>query len=162
MTKTRICRWTLRLFLSILASLGTAVGAERDESGMRAELEARERVPDGGNFAPDPQEPVVVALGKGGRILFSGDDGASWRQVFFGAPTTSHGYWVTRSLAYTGGMFATTIGWGKPPMVLASDDGVNWRHLAPPLSEQEGETKVDPMDMPGAWTMAGDERSGQR
>ena len=143
-------------FLSFaLSPAWLSAADDRPPAELEAELAAREKVAQGGDFEPDPRTPVVVAVGKGGRIITSSDDGASWEQVFFGAPTVSHGHWVTRSLAYTEGMFATSVGWGQPPMTLASDDGVNWRHLAPPPEQQEGEMKVDPMEMPGAWTMAG-------
>jgi len=139
--------------------IGCAVGLhaadERAPEALEAELAAREKVAPGGGFEPDPQVPVVVAIGRGGRIVHSSDDGKSWKQVFFGAPTVSHGHWVTRSVAYTEGMFVATVGWGKPPLTLASDDGVNWRHFAPPMEQQEGELKVDPMEMPGAWKMGG-------
>jgi len=143
------------LILLLCLTGSSLLATDADPARNQAELDARERVPAGGDFAPDPQVPALVAVGVGGRILFSNDDGVSWEPVFFGAPTTSHGYWVCRSVAYTAGVFAVPIGWGKPPMVLASDDGRNWRHLAAPPDRQTGEEKVDPMDMPGAWTMVG-------
>lgn len=120
-----------------------------------AELAARQAVPQGGNFQPNPQIPAIVAAGGGGRILVSTDDGRTWEQRFFGAPTASHGHWTTRSLAYTDGLFAMPTGWGRPPMVIASEDGLNWRHFLPPKEEQTGPDKFDPLDMPGAWKMAG-------
>jgi len=152
----------LTIFAALLLALTSfplhqAWTAEKwTEAQIEAELAARKLVPEGGNFQPEPQIPVIIAVGQGGRIILSTDDGQSWEQVYFGAPTPGHiGHWMTRSAAYTGGLFLVPLGSGKPAMVLASDDGRNWRHLLPPESEQEAAEKFDPLDMPEAWTMDG-------
>jgi len=144
---------SIAVFLSFTCFVNHSSSAEWTEAQTEAELAARERVPEGGNFQPNPQMPVTVAVGGGGRVILSVDDGQSWEQVFFGAPTHGHGYWATRSVAFTDGLFIMPVGWGKPPMALASDDGRNWRHLLPPKTEQDGEEPIDPLDMPGCWTL---------
>lgn len=113
----------------------------------------RKEIPLGGDFKPDPQAPVFVAVGHGARILLSRDDGKTWKQVFWGYPGSDHGGWATNSVAYTAGVFAVPIGWTKPTSYLASEDGVHWRHLT------EGKTaladKNDPSLMPTTMSMAG-------
>ena len=118
---------------------------------------ARSSIPLGGDFRPDPKQPVFVAVGHGGRILLSRDDGETWGQVYFGHAGSDHGPWATKAIAYTSGMFVVPIGWGAPGAWLASDDGLNWRHFT------DGKTKLkgvkgadgDPTVMPGTWGIAG-------
>jgi len=95
------------------------------------EAAKRAAIPLGGDFDPRPQQGIFVAAGHGMNIVVSRDDGKTWKQVFFGGPCGDHGAWaVWNSVAYTDGVFAIAAGWGAPGTVLASDDGLNWRHLA--------------------------------
>lgn len=103
---------------------------------IKAGEQRREEIPLGGNFQPDARSPVFVAVGHGARILLSRDDGRTWKQVFWGYPGSDHGGWATNSVAYTNGVFAVPIGWTFPTAYLASEDGVNWRHLS------DGSTKL--------------------
>lgn len=120
-------------------------------------LQRRAEIPLGGGWQPDPKAPVFVAVGHGGRILLSRDDGQRWKQVFWGHAGADHGPWATKAIAYTNGVFVVPIGWGAPGAWLASEDGVNWRHLT------SGETQLmgmkgadgDPTIMPGTWGIAG-------
>ena len=124
---------------------------------MESATKRRAEIPLGGDFKPDPKSPVFVAVGHGGRILLSRDDGQTWTQVFWGHAGSDHGPWATKAIAYTDGVFVVPIGWGVPGAWLASEDGVNWRHLT------SGETKLkgvkgadgDPSIMPGTWGIAG-------
>lgn len=132
-------------------------GADPPADWTAAGEKRRAEVPLGGDFAPDPKQPVFVAVGHGGRILLSRDDGQSWTQVHWGYPGSDHGPWATKAIAYTEGVFVVPVGWGAPQAWLASEDGVNWRHLT------DGQTKIsgakgaaeDPSIMAGTWGMAG-------
>lgn len=96
---------------------------------VEAALALRKEIPLGGDFKPDPKLPVFVAVGHGGRILLSLDDGQNWKQVFWGFAGSDHSPWATKAIAYTNGVFVVSIGWGAPSTWLASEDGVNWRQL---------------------------------
>ncbi len=124
---------------------------------VAAAEKARAAVPLGGDFQPDPTVPAFVAVGHGGRILLSRDDGMSWEQVFFGHPGADHSPWATKSVTHSGGVFVVAVGWGAPTAWLASEDGVNWRHLTDGRSTLAGvkESKEDPTVMPGTWGLAG-------
>ena len=108
-------------------------------------------------FGRFPRAPVFVAVGHGGRILLSRDDGETWKQVFWGHAGSDHGPWATKAVAYTGGVFVVPIGWGAPTAWLASEDGENWRHLTAGMTKLTGikEAEGDPSVMPGTWGIAG-------
>ena len=124
---------------------------------LAAGQKARAVIPLGGDFRPDPKQPVFVAVGHGGRILLSRDDGRTWRQVNFGHAGSDHGPWATKAIAYTGGVFVVPIGWGAPGAWLASDDGLTWRHLTDGRTRLQGVKGADgdPTVMPGTWGIAG-------
>ena len=144
------------LLLLALASFST-LAADLPPEFVAADEAAREAIPLGGDFRPDPKEPVFVAVGHGGRILLSRDDGANWEQVYFGHLGSDHSPWATKAVAYTEGVFVVPIGWGAPAMWLASEDGVNWRHLTSGESKLEGVKGADedPAIMAGTWGIAG-------
>lgn len=123
----------------------------------QAAFQRRGEIPLGGDFKPDPKSPVFVAVGHGGRILLSRDDGQTWKQVFWGHPGSDHGPWATKAVAYTNGVFVVPIGWGAPTAWLASEDGQNWRHLTNGRTKLTGiqEADGDPTVMPGTWGIAG-------
>ena len=100
---------------------------------------------------------MFVAVGHGGRILLSRDDGKTWKQVFWGHAGSDHGPWATKAVAYTGGVFVVPIGWGAPTAWLASEDGENWRHLTSGETKLKGikEADGDSTVMPGTWGIAG-------
>lgn len=128
--------------------------AEPPAEFIKAGEQRRVEIPLGGDFQPDPKTPVFVAVGHGARILLSRDDGKTWKQVFWGYPGSDHGPWATNSIAYTGGIFAVPVGWTFPTSYLASEDGVNWRHLS------NGNTKLSIKGegkavMPTTMSMAG-------
>jgi len=110
----------------------------------------RDQIPLGGNFKPDPKVPVFVAIGAGARILMSRDDGNTWKQVFWGYPGSDHGGWATNTVSYTKGVFAVPVGWTT---YLASEDGVNWRHLTDGKTPLVTKTDLD--EMPTTMAMAG-------
>lgn len=114
----------------------------------------RKEISLGGDFKPDPKVPVFVAVGHGARILLSRDNGRTWKQVFWGYPGSDHGAWATNSIAYTKGVFAVPVGWTNPTSYLASEDGVNWRHLSDGSAKlpTKGEGKAL---MPTTMSMAG-------
>jgi photosystem II stability/assembly factor-like uncharacterized protein len=124
---------------------------------VAAAEKARADVPLGGDFHPDPKQPALVAVGHGGRILLSRDDGKTWTQVHFGHLGSDHSPWATKAVAYTNGVFVVAIGWGAPSAWLASEDGVNWRHLTGGDTKLKGVkgAEEDPSVMPGTWGMAG-------
>ena len=147
-----------RLFASplLLALLGAAtIAAEKPPAEWVAKgEEKRAAIPKGGNFSPEPEEGIFVAVGHGARILVSRDEGKTWTQNFFGYPGSDHGGWATSAVAYTEGVFAVPVGWTKPTTYLASDDGVNWRHLTNGAKPVQGK---DPLEMPTTMSMAGGE-----
>ncbi|MEO0415064.1 MAG: hypothetical protein AAF226_08950 [Verrucomicrobiota bacterium] len=118
---------------------------------------ARAKIPLGGDFQPDPKAPVFVAVGHGGRILMSRDDGMTWEQVYFGHLGSDHSPWATKAVAYTNGVFVVPTGWGAPSMWLASEDGVNWRHLTDGKTTLKGVKGADenPAVMADTWGIAG-------
>jgi hypothetical protein len=131
--------------LLLLLSLTAAFAAETPDPAGEA---IREKVPLGGDFAPNPKVPAFVVVGHGGRIIVSKDDGKSWTQTFFGVPGADHGAWATKTATYGDGVFVVGIGWGGPTNRLASEDGVNWRHLTKGETELP-ESKGNPRIMPG-------------
>ena len=150
-----LCRFALPL---LAAQWFHVTGADKPPPEFVAAAEkARAAVPLGGDFQPDPKQPVFVAVGHGGRILLTRDDGKSWKQVFFGHPGSDHSPWATKAVAYTEGVFVVPIGWGAPAAWLASEDGVNWRHLTNGESKLTGVKGADEDSsvMPGTWGMAG-------
>ena len=139
------------------ASLPSSRAADEPPEFVTAALKRRAEIPLGGDFKPDPKSPVFVAVGHGGRILLSRDDGQTWKQVYWGHPGSDHGPWATKAIAYTHGVFVVPIGWGGPTTWLASEDGVNWRHLTNGQTKLTGikEAGGDPTVMPGTWGIAG-------
>jgi len=138
-------------------ALNVATAAKVPPEFAAAAEKARAKIPLGGNFKPDAKQPVFVAVGHGGRILLSRDDGKSWKQVYFGHLGSDHSPWATKAVAYTDGVFVVPIGWGAPVMWLASEDGVNWRHLTDGktvLKSVKG-TRENPVIMAGTWGIAG-------
>jgi len=131
--------------------------ADEPPEFVAAAMKRRSEISLGGDFKPDPRSPVFVAVGHGGRILLSRDDGQTWKQVFWGHPGSDHGPWATKAIAYTNGVFVVPIGWGAPTAWLASEDGVNWRHLTSGQTKLKGikEADGDPTVMPGTWGIAG-------
>ena len=118
-----------RIFALVVTLFATTGLAAEPAEWVDAGEKRRDQIPLGGDFKPDPKVPVLVAVGHGARIVLSRDDGKTWKQVFLGYPGADHGGWATNSVAYTGGVFAVPVGWTQPTSWLASEDGVNWRHL---------------------------------
>lgn len=144
----------LLLFLFACPLLAPVLWADKPPAAfVEAGEKRRAEIPLGGDFQPNPKQPVFVAVGHGARILLSRDDGNTWQQVFWGYPGSDHGGWATNSVAYTNGVFAVPVGWTNPTSYLASEDGIHWRHLT------DGQTKVgrgdDPALMPTTMSMAG-------
>jgi photosystem II stability/assembly factor-like uncharacterized protein len=133
--------------------LATSVAAAESPELVAVGEQRREEIPLGGNFTPDPKVPALVVCGHGGRIIVSKDDGQTWTQTFFGAPAADHGVWATRTMTYGDGLFVVACGWGAPTSYLASDDGVNWRHLTKGDAKLP-ESKGNPRVMPGTWGLA--------
>ncbi len=127
-----------RILPSLLALLATPLfAAEPPADWIAAGEKRRDQIPLGGDFKPDPKAPAFVAVGHGARIVLSRDDGKTWKQVFWGYPGSDHGGWATNQVAYAKGVFAVPVGWTTPTSYLASEDGVNWRHLT------DGKTPLD-------------------
>ncbi len=155
--KSRVPRSFLIALVLYVCSGFMADAAEPPAEIVQAGLQRRAEIPLGGDFKPNSKSPVFVAVGHGGRILLSRDDGETWNQVFWGFAGSDHGPWATKAVAYTGGVFVVPIGWGSPTAWLASDDGVNWRHLTSGSARLKGvkEADGDPSVMPGTWGIAG-------
>lgn len=155
--KSRLSFLSASLACVALLSPVAALAADLPPEFVAAAEKARADVPLGGDFQPDPKASAFVAVGHGGRILLSRDDGKNWDQVFFGHPGSDHGPWATKTVTHTGGVFVVAVGWGAPTAWLASEDGVNWRHLTDGRSTLIGvrESKDDPTIMPGTWGLAG-------
>ncbi len=138
------------LTLAFILLAATVVVAEE----IPEDAKIRDTIPLGGDFQPNPKVGAFVVVGHVARIIVSKDDGQTWKQAFFAAPGADHGPWATKSVAYTSGVFAVPVGWGGPTIFLASDDGVNWRHLtsgAAKLPDAKGEPRL----MTGTWGLAG-------
>jgi len=127
--------------------------AQPPDAFTQASVERRKQIPLGGNFTPNPEIPLFVAVGHGGRILASADDGSTWHQVFFGHPGSDHGDWATNSVAYTNGVFAVSLGWPFYTAIIASEDGIHWRHLTD--GSQVIKTADDPSDLHSVMAVAG-------
>jgi photosystem II stability/assembly factor-like uncharacterized protein len=163
MNTTRNQQITMRNIAGlVLLALGgihgwSAPAADVPPEFVEAALRRRQEIPLGGDFKPNPKLPVFVAVGHGGRIVLSRDDGQTWKQVFWGHPGSDHGPWATKAIAYTNGVFVVPIGWGAPTAWLASEDGANWRHLTNGSTRLKGikEANGDPTVMPGTWGIAG-------
>ena len=109
--------------------LSPATAKETPEEAA-AQEKIRADIPLGGNFDPKPEQGIFVAAGHSMNVVASWDDGKTWKPVFYGAPGGDHGRWaVWNSVAYTNGVFAIASGWGAPGTIIASDDGLHWRHL---------------------------------
>ncbi|MCL4206602.1 MAG: hypothetical protein KJ000_29315 [Pirellulaceae bacterium] len=148
----------LAIIVLSVSSLAISVrAAEESVEFLEASARRRTEIPSGGDFKPDPKSPVFVAVGHGGRILLSRDDGQSWTQVFWGHAGSDHGLWATKAIAYSSGVFVVPIGWGAPTAWLASEDGENWRHLTNGQTKLLGvkEANGDSTVMPGTWGIAG-------
>ncbi len=147
------------LFVLLLTSLhaSTLLHGEDPPELVAAAMKRRSEIPLGGDFKPNPTQPVFIAVGHGGRIVLSRDDGQTWQQVYWGYPGSDHGPWATKAIAYTNGVFVVPIGWGAPTAWLASEDGVHWRHLTSGKTELKGikEADMDPTVMPSTWGIAG-------
>ncbi len=154
--KTFLAVCALAISLDIHSGQSTSA-ADVPPEFVEAALKRRQEIPLGGDLKPDPKAPVFVAVGHGGRILLSRDDGRSWKQVFWGHAGSDHGPWATKAVAYTNGVFVVPVGWGAPGAWLASEDGVNWRHLTSGDSKLKGVKGADgdPSIMPGTWGIAG-------
>jgi len=139
---------------SLLFVTLSAPAADLPPEFLARSEKARKAIPLGGDFKPDPKQPVFIAVGHGARILVSRDDGRTWTQTHFAYPGSDHGAWATNSIAYTNGVFAVPIGWVRPTSYLASEDGVNWRHLTDGHTVLDRRTK-DPTSMPTAMSVAG-------
>lgn len=151
------CLPCLFLLAQFAVTVSSAPAADEPAEFVAAALKRRAEIPLGGDFKPDPKSSVFVAVGHGGRILLSRDDGRTWKQVFWGHPGSDHGPWATKAIAYTNGVFVVPIGWGAPTAWLASEDGENWRHLTDGSTKLKGikEADGDPTVMPGTWGIAG-------
>ncbi len=125
------CKPLSIFWITALLSPLTAKVTEEERAANEA---IRERIPFGGAaLQPNPQVPVFMAAGHSGNVVVSFDDGKTWEQSFYGYPCGDHGYWtVWNNLAYTEGVFALSMGWGRPGTILATDDGRTWRHLTGP------------------------------
>ena len=154
MRTTSVSFHLLAIFLAI-APLANA--ADLPPEFVAGAEKRRSEIPLGGDFKPDPKVPVFVAVGHGGRILLSRDDGKTWSQGFWGYPGSDHGMWACKSVAYSEGVFVVPVGWGAITSYLASEDGVNWRHLTDGSTTLAGvkEAKEDPTAMPMTYGMAG-------
>lgn len=147
----------LGLFVLSALFVASLSAADPPPELVEAGLKRRAEIPLGGDFKPDPKAPVFVAVGHGGRILLSRDDGKTWTQVFWGYAGSDHGPWATKAVAYTDGLFVVPIGWGAPTAWLASEDGVHWRHLTNGRTKLKGIKGADDdaTVMPGTWGIAG-------
>ncbi len=84
--------------------------------------------------------PVFVAQGHMGRLTISCDDGKSW--IFdhslddsvrcFDPLDCDHQAGAGRGLAFGGGQWLATFGWGKPGTLQRSSDGITWETVVDP------------------------------
>ena len=156
MKKTRI-PIPIGILKLLLAATTVATAADPPPEFIAAAEKRRAEIPLGGDFKPDPKAPVFIAVGHGGRILLSWDDGKNWQQVFWGHPGSDHGMWACKSVAYSDGVFVVPVGWGAITSYLASEDGLNWRHLTDGSTTLAGvkEASEDSTAMPMTFGVAG-------
>ncbi len=93
---------------------------------------------DAGPAETDPHAgkvPLFVAQGHVGRTTISCDDGKTWianrsdddtAVCFIDGYDCDHGSGSARGIAFGGGFFAATFGWGKPGAIRRSKDGRVW------------------------------------
>jgi len=142
------CLLTLAFFITSL----TLDAASKEE--RQAEAKAwRESIPFNPGLQPNPQEPVLIAVAHGGRILVSRDDGQTWKEVLFAGPGNDHHPFACKTIAYDNGVFVTALGWGAPGAFLVSTDGETWTHLS--TGESTPADENDPTQMPNAYGIAG-------
>lgn len=150
-----ISRVALSLLITLCVLVRTPLIAKETPEEAAEQEKFRASIPLGGNFDPKPEEGLFVAAGHSMNIVISRDDGKTWKRVFYGRPCGDHGRWaVWNSVAYTKGVFAIASGWGAPGTILASEDGVNWRHLTdenrkPPRKGQHPYDMLTTMQMIG-------------
>jgi len=145
-----MCRLLFALAF-ILTSL--SLHAETKEELLAAAKSWRESIPFNPGLQPNPQEPVLIAVAHGGRILVSRDDGQSWKEVLFAGPGNDHHPFACKTIAYDGGVFVTALGWGAPGTFLVSTDGENWTHFS--TGESTPADASDPTEMPSVYGIAG-------
>ena len=141
----------MKQLLLLTTALVSSLAFAAEESPADAKI--RNDILLGGQLKPNPKTGAFVVVGHGARIIVSKDDGKTWQQTFFAAPSADHGPWATKTVAYGGGVFVVGVGWGGATIYLASDDGVKWNHLThgkAKLPEGKGDERV----MPGTWGIA--------
>ena len=86
------------LTLLVLLSAAVLSAAKPPPEFVEAGEKRRKQIQLGGDYKPDPKQPVFIAVGHGARILLSRDDGKTWKQAHFGYPGSDHGAWARASL----------------------------------------------------------------
>ena len=108
-------------------------------------------------FAPIQSSPPLSRWVMVAEFFFPATMVSIGSRCYFGHAGSDHGPWATKAVAYAGGVFVVPIGWGGPTSWLASEDGVNWRHLTSGQTKLKGikHADGDPSVMPGTWGIAG-------
>jgi hypothetical protein len=87
-----------------------------------------------GDAPPSDKLGVFIAQGHVGRTMMSCDDGRTWIKNrsdddsirCFEGVDCDHTEGAGRGIAYGGGVFVATFGWGKPGSIRRSTDGFTW------------------------------------
>jgi hypothetical protein len=122
------------------ATTSTSSGGVADSSGEAAATTAEAEESSGGSTAgeteaPATDVPVFVAQGHYGRTTISCDDGRTWVQdrseddavrCFEGDLDCDHNAFAGRGIAWGGGQFVLTWGWGQPGTLTRSEDAASF------------------------------------
>src|SRR5450432_349506 len=111
---------------------GSAIGGVTGEAAGGTDLAAAGSPSAGGGEGTPSGAPIFLAVGYRGRTTLSCDDGATWiaNHSDDDSPCPNHDcgevFNTVTGLAFGGGYFFMSRGWGMPGNVLRSPDGVVW------------------------------------
>lgn len=118
---------------------------------------------------------MFVASGNGGRTVISCDDGRTWiAQHKHSDGNDDHSEFTHKGFAHAPGKLVVLMGWGQPPSVKVSENGVDWQRKSVPGKENGtivydgvkfiiasnggSSTASDPL---GTWSAAGRTNHGE-
>jgi len=114
---------------------------------VEAALERRKEIPLGGDFRPDPKSPVFVAVGHGGRIVLSRDDGKTWNEVYTFKPETEHVHGANNNQVWRDTVFR----W--PPILQFRALPMSYTHSGTALTNQDCHVEIN------GWPLKNPERA---
>lgn len=87
---------------------------------------------------------MFIAAGHGGRTVTSCDDGKTWiANHQYDTANIDHSPYTEKGFAYGNGIFVHLIGWGAPPSVKVSKNGIDWKRFDVPKGGEGGLVFID-------------------